>query len=244
MALVAMNDEIDIRHILPAIRVPTLLLHSVRDATIPIGASRFMAERIPGARLVELPGEDHLPWLTDSDAVLGEIEEFLTGDRHAVEPDRVLATVLFTDIVGATKKAAALGDRRWRDLRWRQRSGLPRTRSIPWSRDQDGRRWVFRGLRRSRSAVRRACAVSQGTAYWTRGPRRPRTGASRSWATIWVGPRSISALASWRWRPLGGAGVKHGQGLGRRLRLDLSRSRAAPLRAPREWRLSSRRMTT
>ena len=65
MALVAMNDEIDIRHILPTIRVPTLLLHSVRDATIPIGASRYMAERIPGARLVELPGEDHLPWLTD-----------------------------------------------------------------------------------------------------------------------------------------------------------------------------------
>ena len=68
MALVAMNDEIDIRHILPAIRVPTLLLHSVRDATIPIGASRYMAERIPGARLVELPGEDHLPWLTDLEA--------------------------------------------------------------------------------------------------------------------------------------------------------------------------------
>ena len=89
MALVAMNDEIDIRHILPAIRVPTLLLHSVRDATIPIGASRYMAERIPGARLVELPGEDHLPWLTDSEAILGEIEEFLTGVRHAVEPDRV-----------------------------------------------------------------------------------------------------------------------------------------------------------
>jgi pimeloyl-ACP methyl ester carboxylesterase len=116
MALVAMNDEIDIRHILPAIRVPTLLLHSVRDATIPIGASRYMAGRIPGARLVELPGEDHLPWLSDSDAILGEIEEFLTGVRHTVEPDRVLATVLFTDIVGATAKAAAVGDRRWRDL--------------------------------------------------------------------------------------------------------------------------------
>ena len=75
-----------------------------------------MAARIPGARLVELPGEDHLPWLSDSDAILGEIEEFMTGVRHAVEPDRVLATVLFTDIVGATEKAAALGDRRWRDL--------------------------------------------------------------------------------------------------------------------------------
>ena len=114
--LVAMNAEIDIRHILPAIRVPTLLLHSVRDAAINIGASRYMADRIPGARLVELPGQDHLVWLSDADAILGEIEEFLTGVRSSVEPDRVLATVLFTDIVGATEKAAALGNRRWHDL--------------------------------------------------------------------------------------------------------------------------------
>ena len=114
--LVAMNAEIDIRHILPAIRVPTLLLHSVGDAAINIGASRYMADRIPGARLVELPGQDHLVWLSDADAILGEIEEFLTGVRRSVDPDRVLATVLFTDIVGATEKAAALGDRRWHDL--------------------------------------------------------------------------------------------------------------------------------
>ena len=163
MALVAMNDEIDIRHILPAIRVPTLLLHSVRDATIPIGASRFMAERIPGARLVELPGEDHLPWLTDSDAVLGEIEEFLTGARHAVEPDRVLATVLFTDIVGATKKAAALGDRRWRDLldghNGVVRRELARFRGREIKTAGDGFFAAFDGPAR---AVRCACAVSQG----------------------------------------------------------------------------------
>ena len=114
--LVAMNAEIDIRHILPAIRVPTLLLHSVRDAAINIGASRYMADRIPGARLVELPGRDHLVWLSDADAILGEIEEFLTGVRRSGEHDRILATVLFTDIVGATEKAAALGDRRWHDL--------------------------------------------------------------------------------------------------------------------------------
>jgi class 3 adenylate cyclase len=115
-ALVTMNGEIDIRHILSAIRVPTLLLHSVRDAAIDIGASRYMAERIPGARLVELSGQDHLVWLDDADAILGEIEEFLTGVRRSDEPDRVLATVLFTDIVGATEKAALLGDRHWRDL--------------------------------------------------------------------------------------------------------------------------------
>ena len=163
MALVAMNDEIDIRHILPAIRVPTLLLHSVRDATIPIGASRYMAERIPGARLVELPGEDHLPWLSDADTILGEIEEFVTGVRHTVEPDRVLATVLFTDIVGATEKAAALGDRRWRDLldghNGVVRRELARFRGREVKTAGDGFFAAFDGPAR---AVRCACAVSQG----------------------------------------------------------------------------------
>jgi pimeloyl-ACP methyl ester carboxylesterase len=116
VALLRMNYEIDIRPILPAIRVPTLLLHARGDRTIAADASRYMAARIPGARYVELPSEDHLPWLADADLVLDEIEEFLTGVRHGPEPDRVLATVLFTDIVGSTEKAAELGDRRWRDL--------------------------------------------------------------------------------------------------------------------------------
>ena len=163
MALVAMNDEIDIRHVLPAIRVPTLLLHSVRDLTIPIGASRYMAERIPGARLVELPGEDHLPWLSDVDAILGEIEEFLTGMRRSAEPDRVLATVLFTDIVGATEKAASLGDRRWRDLLDGHnavvRRELARFRGREVNTAGDGFFAAFDGPAR---AIRCACAVSQG----------------------------------------------------------------------------------
>ena len=88
-ALMTLNGEIDVRNILPAIRAPTLLLHSVRDAVIDIGVSRFMAERIPGARLVELAGPDHLLWLSDADAILGEIEEFLTGVRRSAESDRV-----------------------------------------------------------------------------------------------------------------------------------------------------------
>jgi pimeloyl-ACP methyl ester carboxylesterase len=162
MALVAMNDEIDIRHILPAIRVPTLLLHSMRDATIPIGASRYMAERIPGARLVELPSADHLPWLSDAEAVLGEIEEFVTGARRGVELDRVLATVLFTDIVGATEKATVLGDRRWRDLldghNLVVRRELARFRGREIKTAGDGFFATFDGPARG---VRCACAVSQ-----------------------------------------------------------------------------------
>ena len=162
-ALVTMNGEIDIRHILSAIRVPTLLLHSVRDAAIDIGASRYMAKRIPGARLIELPGKDHLVWLDDADAILGEIEEFLTGVRQAVEPDRVLATVLFTDIVGATEKAAALGDRRWRDLldghNGVVRRELARFRGREIKTAGDGFFAAFDGPAR---AVRCACAVSQG----------------------------------------------------------------------------------
>lgn len=115
-ALATMNAQIDIRHILPAIRVPTLVLYRSGDRLLPAGAARYVTAHVPGAKLVELPGEDHLPWVGDQDAILDEIEEFLTGVRRGPEPDRVLATVLFTDIVGSTERAATLGDRRWRDL--------------------------------------------------------------------------------------------------------------------------------
>jgi pimeloyl-ACP methyl ester carboxylesterase len=111
-----MNMQLDIRNILPAIRVPALILHSVNDQTLPIGGSRYLAEHIPEARLVELTGADHVPFLADADVIGDEIEEFLTGVRHGPEPDRVLATVLFTDIVGSSERAASLGDRAWRDL--------------------------------------------------------------------------------------------------------------------------------
>jgi pimeloyl-ACP methyl ester carboxylesterase len=110
-----MNMQLDIRNILPAIRVPALIMHSVNDHALPIEGSCYLAEHIPGARLVELTG-DHVPWLADAEVVVDEVEEFLTGVRHGPEPDRVLATVLFTDIVGSSEKAVSLGDRAWRDL--------------------------------------------------------------------------------------------------------------------------------
>jgi class 3 adenylate cyclase len=113
VTLTRMNGEIDVRHVMPTIRVPTLILHCAGDRAIDIGGAKYMAQQIPQARLIELPGSDHFPWLTNADAVLGEIEEFLTGTRHVPEPDRVLATVLFTDIVDSTKRAAEIGDQSW-----------------------------------------------------------------------------------------------------------------------------------
>ena len=107
---------VDIRHVLSTIRVPTLMLHRSGDRMADVEASRYMAERIPGARFVELPGEDHLPFFGDQEAMLDELEEFFTGIRPAPRSDRVLATVLFTDIVGSTERAAEVGDQRWRDL--------------------------------------------------------------------------------------------------------------------------------
>jgi class 3 adenylate cyclase len=116
IALTRMNAEIDVRPILATIRVPTLVLHRSGDRVIPVGAGRYLGERIHQASFKELAGDDHLPWIGDTDAVLGEIEEFLTGVRTRPEPNRVLATVLFTDIVGSTQRAAALGDAAWTDV--------------------------------------------------------------------------------------------------------------------------------
>jgi pimeloyl-ACP methyl ester carboxylesterase len=108
--------QLDIREVLPAIHVPTLLIHRTEDPVMTVESARLMAERMPDARLVELPGTVHWPWLGDTDAVVEEIEEFLTGRRQVGEVDRALATVLFTDVVGSTEMVAELGDRRWRGL--------------------------------------------------------------------------------------------------------------------------------
>ncbi|MGY4626460.1 alpha/beta fold hydrolase [Bradyrhizobium sp. USDA 4486] len=116
VALMRMNSEIDVRPILPSIRVPTLIAHRQGDVRVNVEAGRFMAKKIPNAKYVELQGNDHLLWTGDTDRVLDEVEEFLTGSRSAAEADRVLATVLFTDIVNSTKRAEKIGDRAWHDL--------------------------------------------------------------------------------------------------------------------------------
>ncbi len=115
LALMRMNAEIDVRSVLPNVHVPTLVLHRTGDRAIHVEAGRHLAEEIPGASLIELPGDDHLPWVGDADAVLGEIEQFLTGARPGPHVDRVLATILFTDIVGSTQKLSELGDAEWKE---------------------------------------------------------------------------------------------------------------------------------
>ena len=118
-ALFRADYENDARHLLPSIRVPTLILHRKDDSTIPVACGHDMAQKIPGAKYVELPGEDHLLQALEPellDLLLDEIEEFITGVRHRPEPDRVLATVMFTDIVRSTERAAEMGDLRWREL--------------------------------------------------------------------------------------------------------------------------------
>jgi class 3 adenylate cyclase len=108
--------DLDVRHVLPNIRVPTLVMHRPRERVWDVRHSHYLAEHIPGARYVELEGEDSFPFVGDSDAIVEEVEEFLTGVRSGGEFARALLTVLFTDIVAATARAAALGDGRWRDL--------------------------------------------------------------------------------------------------------------------------------
>jgi pimeloyl-ACP methyl ester carboxylesterase/class 3 adenylate cyclase len=115
VALARMAMQVDVADILPAIQAPTLVLHRRDDQAIPVSEGKFIADHVPGARFVELPGADHWPWIGDDRAV-EEIQEFLTGMRENAEPDRVLATVMFIDMVDSTKRAADLGDRRWSEL--------------------------------------------------------------------------------------------------------------------------------
>ena len=163
MSLVRMNAAIDVRHLLPSITVPTLVLHRVGDPMIVVEHGRDLSARINGARYVELAGADHLIQEGDSDAILDEIEIFLTGVRRGPEPDRVLATVLFTDIVDATKRLAEIGDHAWKEVLALHhsvvRKQLDRYRGREIDSAGDGFLAAFDGPAR---AVRCAQAISDG----------------------------------------------------------------------------------
>jgi class 3 adenylate cyclase len=117
-SLLRLNAQIDVKSILPALRVPTLVLHRRTDALVPVERGRELAAQIPGAKYVEYPDGDHLPFAGDTNALLGDIEEFITGYRESSPSDlqRVLATVLFTDIVGSTRVTVEIGDQAWHRL--------------------------------------------------------------------------------------------------------------------------------
>ena len=162
LAFLRAQREADVRHVLPAIQAPTLVIQRRDDAYRRPEHGRYLAETIPDATYVELPGRDNLPYVGDQDAVLDEVQEFLTGVRHGAEPDRLLATVLFTDIVGAAARAAELGDRAWRDLLERHnavvRRELERGRGREVDTAGDGFLATFDGPAR---AIRTAYAIAE-----------------------------------------------------------------------------------
>ena len=160
--LMGLIGEFDVRDVLPSIRVPTLVMHRRDDSFIKIEHSRYLAQHIPGARYVELEGSDNMFSLGDSEGLLGEIEEHLTGVRHVHEPDRMLATVLFTDICDSTRQAAEMGDSGWRSLLERHdalfRHALDRHRGREVKRTGDGFLATFDGPAR---AIRCAASVAE-----------------------------------------------------------------------------------
>lgn len=135
VALTQMNAEIDVRNVLPSIRVPSLVIHRSEDQCLKVEEGRFVAQRIPGAKFVELPGNDHLPFVGDQDAILDEVEEFLTGVRHPIEPDTVLATVLVARLVGTKERVQNLGPERWAE--WWRRLHAHITKEIEWFRGRE-----------------------------------------------------------------------------------------------------------
>lgn len=159
-SIIAMAMDTDVRAVLPSIAVPTLVIHRTGDRAIRAEAGRYLAEHIPGARLVEVPGDDHFPWVGDTEAILGEVEHFATGRRTPAAADRTLATVMFVDIVDSTRQLAEQGDARWREKLDRffavLRQQLDRFRGREIDTAGDGLFATFDGPAR---AVRCACAT-------------------------------------------------------------------------------------
>ncbi len=164
-SVAAMFYDTDVRSVLSSIRVPTLVIHRHGDRLVNVRSGRYLAEHIPGAVYVEVPGTDHSPYFQGSDEILDDIEEFVTGTRRSVEPGRRLATVLFTDIVGSTERAAELGDSRWRELLQQHhaliRAQLERAQGIEVKTLGDGFLATFDGPAR---AIHCAIAIRAATA--------------------------------------------------------------------------------
>ena len=168
VALLNINTEIDIRPVLATIRVPTLVLHRIDETWVNVNYGRYAAAKISGARLVELEGTDHYPWEQDAEAVLGEIQEFLIGERIEPDDDRVLATVLFTDIVESTALASAFGGPiLGRAVERTRRHGSPTADTLRRSRNQSHRGWLPSDLRRPRPG-NQGCACHSGRRRPTR----------------------------------------------------------------------------
>jgi DNA-binding winged helix-turn-helix (wHTH) protein/pimeloyl-ACP methyl ester carboxylesterase/class 3 adenylate cyclase len=165
LALTKMNADIDVRHVLPSIRVPTLVIHREHDQCLKVEEGRYVASKIPGAKYSELPGVDHLPFVGDQNSILDEIEEFLTGVRHAADYDRVLATVVFARLTDADEQVERLGAQRWGDLLERYASHARKEVELFRGREVemvDGNLLAtFDGPAR---AIRAACAISDAAA--------------------------------------------------------------------------------
>ena len=174
VAFMRLGSELDVRHVAPSIDVPTLVMHVPGDPIVPFAQGRWLAEQIEGARFVELAGQDHVPWFDVADQVVAETREFLTGFREAPEPEQILATVLFTDIVGSTERAQELGNREWGSLLERHHTTVREIRPAT----ADGR------------SIRRA------TGSWRPSTgRRGRSAAPSRCATPWLDSRSRSVAA-------------------------------------------------
>ncbi|OFW48366.1 MAG: hydrolase, partial [Actinobacteria bacterium RBG_16_67_10] len=162
--LILMNSKPDVREVLPSVQCPTLVLHRTGDLDCPVEGGRFMAERIPGARFVELPGDVHVPWV-DMDPMLDEVEEFLTGTRPTPATSRVLATIVFTDLVDSTDRLSSLGDAAWASLLERHheavRRELSRFGGVESDTTGDGFLALFDGPAR---AIRAALAIRDALA--------------------------------------------------------------------------------